>query len=168
MRVPAVILAFLVAGCAQPGDDEPDDPLFGLCPQWAQGPGGTTGSVQLMREGSVARELGPAQEQYLERPLDLFRVTVEDIDVSGVLELRAQAADGQRLTLRDYRLGETQMVAVANLGPDAAGNEFDVFLSAVLEDAPAAQLPASLNWTLYGDSAFVAYNVTYHYKVCGA
>lgn len=168
MRVAAVALALLLAGCAAPGDEKEEDPLFGLCPQWAQGNGAQTGGLRLTGDGSERKELGPADERYLDRPLDLFRVNIVRLDVDGVLELRAEAADGKRLSIRDYRLGETQMVPVANIGPDAAGQEFDVFLSPVLDDAPSAQLPASLNWTLDGASAFVEYNVTYHYKVCGA
>lgn len=168
-RLAVLALTLLVAGCAEPGGEKEDDPLFGVCPQWAQGPGGAQEAVQLASDATILETLGEgAPERYLDRPLDLFRVTVQRVEADGVVELRAQAADGQRLTLRDYRLGETQMVAVASIGADAAGQEFDVFLSPVLEDAPAAQLPASLNWTLDGASAFVQYNVTYHYKVCGA
>jgi len=95
-------------------------------------------------------------------------VEIVRVDLDGVLELRAEAADGKRLTLRDYRLEDTQVVPVANIDPDAVGNEFDVFLSPVLHDAPSAKAPVSLNWTLDGASAFVEYRVTYHYKVCGA
>lgn len=167
--LPALALAVMLAGCAQPGEDKEADPLFGLCPQWAQGPGEAKESLQLAADATVLEPLGEgAAERYLDRPLDLFRVRVTGLEAEGVLELRAQAADGQRLTLRDYRLGDTQMVAVASIGPDAVGKEFDVFLSPVLEDAPAATLPATLNWTLDGSGASVQYDVTYHYKVCGA
>jgi hypothetical protein len=168
MRVAAVALALLLAGCAAPGDEKKEDPLFGICPQWAQGHGGETGGFRLTGDGSERKELGPAEERYLDRPLDMFRVNIVRLEVDGVLELRAEAADGERLKIRDYRLDKTQIVAVANIGPDAVGQEFDVFLSPVLDDAPSAQLPATLNWTLDGASAFVEYNVTYHYKVCGA
>lgn len=167
--LPLTAVALLLAGCAEPGAEEEDDPLFGLCPQWAQGPGEAHEAVQLASDATVLEPLGEdADGRYLDRPLDLFRVTVTRVEADGVVELRAQGADGQRLSLRDYRLGDTQMVAVASIGPDAAGHEFDVFLSPVLEDAPSAQLPAALNWTLDGASAFVEYGVTYHYKVCGA
>ncbi|MEK6974964.1 MAG: hypothetical protein AABY18_01315 [Candidatus Thermoplasmatota archaeon] len=168
MRLAAAALALLLAGCTAPADDKPVDPLFGVCPQWAQGHGGQTSGVSLTGDASERRELGPADERYLDRPLDLFRVRIERLDLDGVLELRAESADGKRLSLRDYRLGETQMVPVANLDADAVGNEFDVFLSPILHDAPSAALPAALNWTLEGASAIIDYTVTYHYKVCGA
>lgn len=168
MRLAAVTLALLLAGCAAPGDEEEPDPLLGLCPQWTQGNGGATGGFSQTGDGSQRKELGPADERYLDLPLDLFRIQVVRLELDGVLELRAESAEGKRLSLRDYRLGETQMVPVANIDPGAVGREFDVFLSPVLHDAPSARLPATLNWTLDGASAFVEYNVTYHYKVCGA
>ena len=168
MRLAVVLLAFLLAGCAAPGDDKEEDPLLGVCPQWTQGNGGATGGFSQTGDGSQRKELGPADERYLDRPLDLFRIEIKRLDLDGVLELRAESADGKRLSLRDYRLDETQMVPVANIDPDAVGREFDVFLSPVLHDAPSARLPATLNWTLDGTSAFVEYAVTYHYKVCGA
>lgn len=169
MRVlPLVAAALLVAGCAAPGEDKKQqDPLFGLCPQWVQAPGGVTGVIELGQNGSLARELGPANATYLARPLDMFRIVVTKVEVDGTLELRATAANGDRLSLRDYRLGKSQIVPVATIDPSAAGQEFDVFLSSVLEDGPTAPTPASLQWQLDGTHASVDYNVTYHYKVCG-
>ncbi len=163
-----LVAAMLLAGCAAPAKEKEDDPLFGVCPQWAQGPGGVSGQVGLEGDGSYHVELGPANATYLGRPLDLFRIVVEELDANGTLELRASASDGSRLTLRDYRLGDTQMVPVVTVDPGLVGHEVDVFLSPVLHDAPAAPQPASLNWTLDGGDASVRYSVTYHYKVCGA
>lgn len=168
----SLLLLALLAGCAQPTDDTEEDPLFGLCPQWAQGHGGQTTSVVLEGEERTAtRELGPADAQYLNRSLDLYRVRVERLELGNGsrLELRALAADGTRLSLRDYRHEDVQVVPVVHLGTDAVGKEFDVFLSPLLEDAPGALAPASLEWTVVGEapSAFVEVTVTYHYKVCG-
>ena len=168
MRVAALALALLLAGCAAPGDDKEEDPLFGVCPQWAQGDGGETGSIDLHADATERKELASPAERYLDRPLDVFRIRIDRVDLDGVLELRAEAADGKRLSLRDYRLEDTQVVPVANIDPGAVGNEFDVFLSPVLHDAPSAKVPVALNWTLDGASASVGYNVTYHYKVCGS
>lgn len=167
--LPLVLAVLLLAGCAAPGqENEEDDPLFGLCPQWVEGAGATTGTVELGEAKEAKRELGPANATYLERPLDLFRIKVTAVDVDGRLQLRATAADGQRLSLRDYRIGEPQMVPVANIDASAMDQEFDVFLSPVTHDAPTADLPASLEWRLDGAHARVDYEVTYHYKVCGA
>lgn len=162
------LLSLLLAGCTAPSKEKEEDPLFGVCPQWAQGHGGTSGDVHLLDDGSHGAELGPADATYLGQPLDMFRVHIDDLELNGTLELRATAADGTRLTLRDYRLGDTQMVPVVAVDPSLVGHEVDVFLSPVLHDAPAAPLPVSLNWTLDGASASVQYAVTYHYKVCGA
>ena len=162
-----LLLAVLLAGCATPPKDKDEDPLFGLCPQWAQGPGSTGVGVDLTGDGSVSEELGPADARYLDRPLDLFRVHIDSLSLNGTLELRAKAADGSSLILRDYRRGDTQMVPVATLDPTAVDQEFDIFLSPVLDDGPAAPQPATLDWTLDGSDASVQYTVTYHYKVCG-
>lgn len=168
----SLLLLVLLAGCAQPTDGTTEDPLFGLCPQWAQGHGGQTTSVVLEgEERTASRELGPADAQYLNRSLDLYRVRVERLELGdgSRLEMRALAADGMRLSLRDYRQEDVQVVPVVHLGTDAVGKEFDVFLSPLLEDAPAALAPASLEWTVVGEApaAFVEVTVTYHYKVCG-
>lgn len=188
LAVPALaVLAFLlVAGCAQPGKDAEGDPLFGLCPQWAQGHGGLTSSARL--EGtatnanatnateetnanpaaSATSVLEPADALFLNRPLDLYRVRIEGLDLNGTLALRAAAADGMRLAIRDYRSMDIPLVPVVHLDARDVGKEFDVYLSPVLDESPAATAPARLEWTLEGTSAFVNFSVTYHYKVCGA
>ena len=168
LAVAATVLALLMAGCAAPTDGEEDDPLFGLCPQWAQGPGSEAGEAVLDGDSTVGRTLGPVNGTYLGRPVDLFRVRIERVELNGTLELRATAAGGERLTLRDFRLGDTQMVPVVSVDPGLQGHDIDVFLSPVLQDAPAAPQPVALNWTLTGSDARVHYSVTYHHKVCGA
>lgn len=166
----AVALLVLLAGCAQP-EDEDEDALLGVCPQWAQGPGEQAGGVTLSAgNASASRELGPAEATHLGRPLDLYRVRVTGLDVDGRLELRAEAADGTRLNVRDYRIKATQgtqMVPVVELDASAEGKEFDLFLSPALHEGPAAPAPARLNLTLDGASAQLQYAVTFHYKVCG-
>lgn len=164
-----VVALVLLAGCAQPGAEEDDDPLFGLCPQWAQGHG-LLDSFVLLDPGNAtaSRELGPADATFLNRPLDLYRVRIDRIDANGTVTLRASAADGARLSIRDYREADLPVVPVVHLDAQADGHEFDVFLSPVLDAAPAAIAPATLSWTLEGANAVVEYTVTYHYKVCGA
>ena len=160
-----LLLAPLLAGCAAPAEDKPD-PLFGLCPQWAQGPGGFSTGLHL-DNGTAASELGPANETYLGKPLDLFRVRLDKLSVGGRLELRAVAADGKQLAIRDYRQSTPQLVPVVVFTDgSAAGHEFDVFLAPVLHDAPASPAPVTLKWNATGP-ADVELSATYHYKVCG-
>jgi hypothetical protein len=161
-----LLLVPLLAGCAAP-DDKKADPLFGLCPQWAQGPGGFSSGLHLDNE-TAQSELGPANETYLGKPLDLYRVKLDRLSVDGRLELRAMAAGGkQQLAIRDYRQATPQLVPVVVFTDgSAAGREFDVFLSPVLHDAPAAPAPATLAWNATGASD-VEVSATYHYKVCG-
>lgn len=162
-----VVPLLLLAGCAAPDDDKEDDPLFGLCPQWAHGPGTEAGSLDLAGAGNATHTFAAVNATYLDRPLDLYRIVITRADVDGVLELRAEDADGERLTLRDYRGGDAQVVPVVSIASDAVGDEFDVFLSPVLDDGPAGTAPARLLWTLDGARASVGFDVTYHYKVCG-
>src|ERR1044072_6091161 len=95
-----LLLVPLLAGCAAPEEKKPD-PLFGLCPQWAQGPGGFSTGLPLDNETAQV-ELAPANEPSLEKPLDLYRVKLDRLSVEGRRELRAGAADGKQLPIRDY------------------------------------------------------------------
>lgn len=167
-RLAPAIALVLLAGCAAPPDDKAEDPLLGLCPQWAQGNGAQSAGLQLAGNGTESRELGPADARYLGRPLDMFRVHIDALETNGTVRLRATDANGDRLSLRDHRLGDIQIVPVAVLQGDAKGHDFDVFLSPVLEEAPQAPMPARLEWTLDNGVAKVDYTVTYHYKVCGS
>lgn len=162
----AVATVLLLAGCAAPDADAPD-PLFGLCPQWLQGPGEQSTGLRMESNESAVRELGPADARFQELPLDLFRVHIISLESDGVIRLRAEDGAGQRLSVRDYRLEAPQLVPVVVLGSSAAGHDFDVMLSPVLHDGVQAPLPASLSWSVDGGTAVLEYTVSYHYKVCG-
>jgi hypothetical protein len=189
---PIVVLALatsvaLLSGCAVPTDEPEADPLFGLCPQWAQGPGEEELDVALSADGGTGNSsasgsgasvngsasqdvaLASANATHDGRPLDLYRILVDGLDVDGRLELRAFAADGRQLGIRDYRLTGTQIVpVVAFTDGSGAGHEFDVFLSPVAHDGQPSPAPVTLRWTATQGSATVEGSVTFHYKVCGA
>jgi hypothetical protein len=166
----AVALAALLSGCTTPTDEPAKDPLFGLCPQWVQGPGSTALTLQLAGNESADREVGPANSTIDGRPLDLFRIRLDKLTVDGVLELRAFGADGHQLGIRDYRqTGGQQLVPVVVFRDGAAaGHEFDVFLSPVAHGSVGSPAPVTLRWMPSDGSAMVEASVTYHYKVCGA
>lgn len=162
----ATLMAGLLAGCAAPAE-EPENSLIGLCPQWMQATGEQVGGLRMHANESVERELGPADATLRGMPLDLFRVHIKAFESDGLVRLRATDAEGQRLSIRDYRLDAPQIVPVVVLRDAATGHDFDVTLSALLEDDAPAPLPAQLNLTLEGSTAYIEYVVTYHYKVCG-
>ncbi|MHB1260986.1 MAG: hypothetical protein ACYC2H_04640 [Thermoplasmatota archaeon] len=172
----AAALAALLSGCTVPTDEPAADPLFGLCPQWAEGPGRQVLDLALPGGSGNATnatatrdvELGPANATLGGRPLDLYRVRLDRLAVDGRLELRAFAADGRQLAVRDYRQVSPQLVPVVVFTDgSAAGDEFEVFLSPVGHDDAGSPAPVTLRWTADGN-ATVAATVTYHYKVCGA
>ena len=185
MRLPAALLLSVVAvaalsGCAMPGEDaaEDEDPLFGLCPQWTQGPGeqaesfvlpGPAGNASGAPRHEVA--VSPNATEHQGQPLDMVRVTLDRLEVDGRLSLRAFDGEGDQLPVRDYRQEAPQLVPVVVMtGADAdgaGGLEFDVFLSAISHDAPQAPGPVTLRWSLDGAAADVAFTATFHYKVCG-
>lgn len=175
MRVPpAFVVAVLavaataLAGCTTPGEEEVD-PLFGLCPQWAQGGGKHTFGLSLAGNGSERRELGPANETFTGKPLDLYRVHLDKLVVDGRTELRASSADGKALPIRDYRQPSTQLIPfVVFTNSSAAGYDFDVFLSSVAHGSTPAEAPVTLEWRQVRGEAQVDASVTFHYKVCGA
>jgi hypothetical protein len=165
----AAALAALLSGCTVPTDEEAADPLFGLCPQWAQGPGGMTMDFQVAGNESRDVEMAGANATDRGHTLDLYRVRLDRLDVQGRLELRAFAADGHQLAIRDYRQPTAQLVPVVVFTDGSAvAHEFDVFLSTVGHDDPASPAPATLRWTPLDGNASVGASVTYHYKVCGA
>ena len=164
-------LAVLLAGCTVPEDGSDEDPLFGLCPQWQQGPGSHALAVELAGNRSDEdRELGPADPTFAGRALDLYRVRLGNLTVTGRLELRAFAADGRQLAIRDYRIASTEQLVpvVAFTDGSAAGKEFDVFLSPVTQGSQAAPAPVTLRFTSVSGASAADAVVTYHYKVCGA
>ncbi|MFA5944942.1 MAG: hypothetical protein WC876_10810 [Candidatus Thermoplasmatota archaeon] len=167
----AAALAAFLSGCVVPTDDSAVDPLFGLCPQWAQGPGAHTLGLHLQGNESQERELGPAEATVDDKPLDLYRIHLDRLDVSpgARTELRATAADGARLNLRDYRQTTSQLVPlVVFTDGSAAGHDFDVYLSSVAHDSAGSPAPVTLEWTQTGGETTVEATTTYHYKVCGA
>lgn len=166
----AVALAAILPGCTVPDEDPEADPLFGLCPQWVQGTGSQPLQLQLAGNASESSELGPADATHEGKPLDLFRLHVDQLTVEGRTELRALAADGTRLNIRDYRLAPSQQLVpvVAFTDGSAAGQDFDVFLSSVAHGSTPAPAPVTLQWTQVGGNTTAAATVTYHYKVCGA
>ena len=175
MRILAAtsVLLVLLAGCTFPNakDEETPDPLFGLCPQWEQGPGGSSSGVHLTADAPQSGgELGLAPEEYQGRPFDLYRINLTTLDVDGRLELRAFDASGGQLAIRDYRQDAPQLVpVVAFTDGKAKGHEFEVYLSPITQDeGPSHTPPASLQWTLDGAEAEVTFDVTFHYKVCGS
>jgi hypothetical protein len=165
----AAVAAFL-SGCTVPEQDPEADPLFGLCPQWAQGPGSHALQLQLAGNGSDSSELGPANDTFDGKPLDLYRLHIDQLAVEGRTELRALAADGTRLNIRDYRLSASQQLVpvVAFTDGSAAGQDFDVFLSSVAHGSTPSPGPVTLQWTQVAGNTTAAATVTYHYKVCGA
>lgn len=161
-----LLLAPLLAGCAAPEEDKPD-PLFGLCPQWAQGPGGYSSGVHVTANQSMERELGPANETHLGKPLDLYRIRLDAMSVEGKLEMRAVAGDGKQLAIRDYRQATPQLVPVVVFtNATSVGHEFDVFLAPILQGSSASPAPVTLRFSGEGESE-VEFSATYHYKVCG-
>jgi hypothetical protein len=166
----AAALAAFLSGCTVPEEDPEADPLFGLCPQWAQGAGSFPLQLELAGNGSEASELGPANATHDGKPLDLYRLHVDQLTVQGRTELRAQAADGTRLNIRDYRLPASQQLVPVVVFTDgsAAGQDFDVFLSSVAHGSTPAPAPVTLQWTQVGGNSTASATVTYHYKVCGA
>lgn len=173
----ATVLLLLLAGCAAPDEDE-EDPLFGICPQWLHGPGGQTTGFRLAANGTgnatdnatvQETELGPAAEEHQGHPLDLYRITLTKLEVDGRLQLRAFDGDGKQLLVRDYRKETPQQVPVVVFTDgDAVDHEFEVFLGDVTGDDAGSPSPVTLRWTLDGAAAEVGFDATFHYKVCGA
>src|SRR5688572_3740944 len=174
MRLPVVavlaVAATLLAGCTVPDDETEQDPLFGLCPQWTQGPGETRLDLDLSGNESQDAEIGPANATIDGRPLDLYRIRVDNLSVGSRLEMRAFAADGRQLGIRDYRIAGTEQIVpvVAFTDASAAGKEFDVFLSPVTHGSAPSPAPVTLRWTPTSGTSSVDALVTYHYKVCGS
>lgn len=165
----AALVFLMLAGCTQPGDAPETDPLFGLCPQWSQGPGGQTTALRLDGEAPIQRrELGPAEATWDGDAFDMYRVRLDHLNLSGRVELRAYDANDRQLGLRDFRGDTPRIEPMIVVAANDQGQEFEIYLSSVKHGSMPAPAPASLGWTLEGDSAEVAYSVTFHYKVCGA
>lgn len=165
----ALVLTVLLAGCAVPDEAAEEDPLFGLCPQWVQGPGSVSLAVTVSGNGSEDREVA-ANATVDGRELDLYRMRITDLTVDGRLEMRAFAADGRQLGIRDYRIDGTEQIVpvVAFADGSAQGKEFDVFLSPVTHGSAPAPTPLTLRWSSASGNSTVGAEVTFHYKVCGS
>jgi len=164
-----VLAVALLSGCAAPTNGTAAQPLLGLCPQWQQGGGSASIGVNAPANGTDEHQLGPADPTFSGKPLDLYRVRVDTLSVPQRLEMRAFAADGKQLAIRDYRQATPQLVPVVVFTDgSAAGHEFDVFLSPVTQNGTAAPAPATLRFTSGGAASEAGLTVTYHYKVCGA
>src|ERR1041385_5440235 len=115
--LPLALAALLLAGCAGLPAKPVQDPLFGLCPQGEQGPGGQTGGLLLTTSGAAqTRELGPAQATWHNRTLDLYRIRMDTVNTTGPVEMRAYAANDHQLGLRDSRIGTVEDSAKARIG----------------------------------------------------
>jgi hypothetical protein len=169
-----LVVLLLLSGCTAPKEAEPANPLFGFCPQWAQGPGGqTTGLTWTVNESRQERELATAAETWANHTLDVFRVRIDALNLTGRLEGRAFSAPGEnkQLGIRDYRGNQgPQIVPVVVLSAADVGKEFDVLRSSIVHGSSPAQLPLRMQWTLDGSAAeaTLEYSVTFNYKVCGA
>lgn len=178
-RLPAfllALLALLMPGCTEEPEDR-DDPLFGLCPQWIQGPGHEAVTVDVDASNGPAEQVvrpvedGGLRDEHRGRPLDMYRVVLESVEVTdGALELRAYANQSdERKAIRDYRVDGAQLQPVVRITSEDAGREFDVALTSVSQDTVPAPAPLRLSWTFVGGGqGHVVGNVTYHYRVCGA
>lgn len=180
---PAVVLALLLSGCTA-NDDTDANPLFGWCPQWVQGPGSHPVNLYISdvnaENETDSRILHPpgisfsgngTPDVFQGRPLDLYRITLDRINATGNVELRAFDQDGIQLGIRDYRHQDdaVQVVPLAIVAADDAGAHFDVALTSVSHDDRANPGSLRVRWTMAdGGAAVIAYTATYHYKVCGA
>lgn len=166
------LAALLAAGCTAPTESDPN-PLLGLCPEWVQGPGEDPRTLEVgpdAREQSV--DLAPPGNatEHRGRPLDLYRIRIDKLEVAGgKLQLRA-FAEGRQLNWRDYRAALPQSVPVLTLeNATLAEHEFDVHLSAIGQRDPAVPGPLTLQARFEGEgTARIEYTVTFHYRVCGA
>jgi hypothetical protein len=176
MRFPATIvlvLAASVAGCAEPPEEE-GEALFGLCPQWVQGPGEQRGTLDVAPTNATPVRLAPQGlqddgtgdgAQFTNRSLDVVRVVFSN--VTGRIEVRAYDTEGRQLGIRALAADGRQIEAVHAIDADDEGDEFDVHLTPITHDE--APRPGPVRLELRSDTAASAgFVATFHYKVCGA
>lgn len=180
------ILVAAMAGCVAPEPEEAN-PLFGLCPQWQQGPGQFGGSAQLDAATPAAGQVVAPEMLHLgDRPFDMLRLRLDNVQVAdgvgatgATLSLRAMAGNGSEpgatVNLWDFRAASAgqarSYVPVVHFTPGtaAADEVVQAFLTSAAHDEPAKPGPIRLEWRLQGNgTASVAYTATFHYKVCGA
>lgn len=162
MRVLALlaVVAVALSGCTLP-EEETQDPLFGVCPQWIPGPWNAT-----VEAGPGEQVLTPDPLELDGRPVDRYRIRFDAFAPNGTVQLRAYA-EGRQIGIYDFRAPEVQVLPVLTLdaAEQAVGHEFDVILSDVAHGSEPAPSPLRLEWS--GDFAATV-TVTAHYRVCGA
>lgn len=184
MRVARVALlalaAVLAAGCIAPQQGAPTSPaLLGYCPQWLPGPGqaDATHTLDAAAPNATQRVAGEAERDG--RPLDVYRVRVQRLDVEGGhVELRARVEGNGTpgRNIYDFRqpAGAKAVPYLVLAGAANDTREYDVLLNPVAQGAtlqPAAAV--LLDWQFVPDQpgqghATVGYQVTFLYRVCGA
>jgi hypothetical protein len=175
-----VVLLVLLAGCAEEPEEE-EDPLFGFCPQWLQGPDQDQVTIALNATNLTATtslrpmEGSELRTEYQDRVLDMYRIRLVSASViDGSVQMRAFSDDeqGAQKAVRDYRIDGPQFFPVVHLTSEDEGREFDVILTSVSQEQEPAPSALTLAWTFdpigEGGSAQIVGNVTYHYRVCGA
>lgn len=164
--VPVLMLALALSGCVS-DEEEPEDPLIAVCPQWVEGPYALEASAAVgdATEVTLAPERnGTLAAEFDGFPLDLYVLTVE---ASAPVTVQAATGDGRNLLLRDTSAPEpdsrprltvegTAQVALY-LTAVAHGTEADPS-EAVLTLAPAEGT----------ETAQVSITGTAWYRVCGA
>lgn len=163
--VPVLLLVVLLSGCVA-DEEEPEDPLFAVCPQWVQGPypleatataeNGTTVRLAPEQNGSLVAE----HDGF---PLDLYVLTVE---AGGPVAVRAATTDGRDLLLRDTAAPEPDSRIRIEVEDRA---EVALYLTAVAHGTPAEPSGVVLTLEPVGDGApEVTVTGSPWYRVCGA
>ncbi|MES2154630.1 MAG: hypothetical protein V4510_05785 [bacterium] len=176
LAVLVVLAALALPGCAT-DDATPQDPLFGLCPQWQDGPGQVVGAAALNASARQASEIvGPTSMTLDGHGFDMVRVRIDVMQVrGGSLHLRAFSTQANgtegRLAWRDFR--PQVPTIVPELVFDGSLNEtahvYEAYLTSITQAEAQRPAPVELRWSLEGNgSAAVQYTITYHYRVCGA
>ncbi len=182
------VASMLFSGCFGPEESEPkdeSDALVGLCPQWVEGP--VSVPLNLSFNGSQDSwdvVVGPGQPgnvsaTYVNRSLDLVRVRVDEVVVSGgQLELTAFEVGSQRQwNLRDPTApsgDQTTPVVVFRSGHEAAAVGYEILLSPIEHGSQPFEGDVRLHWVLrstegtVGGLASVEGRVSFYYRVCGA
>lgn len=176
MRLLVVLLAMasLLAGCALPGEESTSTkpPLFGLCPQWREGPGHYAGSLDFNTTGVRSYKILPTNLTDGSFSLDLIRSTV-DVQTNGRAQVRAYRLDSNgepsaQLNILDYRSNPPRSLPVIWFEEDTKEAILDVYLTSV--DAKEAPRPGGIafEWSFNGTSMQGDFASSFHYRVCGA
>lgn len=155
------LLMVVLAGCATE-DEEPQDPLFSVCPQWIEGPypmeqagrvdGSASMTLEPMRNGSLAAE----HDGFA---LDLY---VLNVITDAPVTVSAATTDGRNLLVRDTHAGEPDSRPALTVN---GATEIAVYLTAVSHGTEPD--PTGLVLRLEGDAS-VTVDARAWYRVCGA